>query len=316
MTLNQIFYFIKAAELENFRTASLQLHISQPSLSRSMAMLEEELGVALFEKTGRGIRLTKAGKIFYDHAVKISIDYDQAIDRMAEVAGGQGKIDIGYVFPLAGHYIPSKVRLFLEKKENENVSFSFLQDHSHDIIRRLRAGELDIGFGGKTDDPDLEFYPLIDQEIVVITPSDHPLADQCFVALEHVMKYPLIGYDPASWMGIHTRAFYETYDLRPSIPFECPDEYSIVALVRENFGIALVPVTDVLAQTAGITIHHIQGLDLYHQIFMFWKKDQYLLPSARRFIDYMIETSKAENDRKNESKQYLKDIIQKKKNTL
>ena len=170
MTLNQIFYFIKAAELENFRTASLQLHISQPSLSRSMAMLEEELGVALFEKTGRGIRLTKAGKIFYDHAVKISTDYDQAIDRMAEVAGGQGKIDIGYVFPLAGHYIPSKVRLFLEKKENENVSFSFLQDHSHDIIRRLREGELDIGFGGKTDDPDLEFYPLIDQEKVV--PND------------------------------------------------------------------------------------------------------------------------------------------------
>lgn len=79
MTLNQIFYFIKAAELENFRTASLQLHISQPSLSRSMDMLEEELGVALFEKTGRGIRLTKAGKIFYDHAVKISTDYDQAI---------------------------------------------------------------------------------------------------------------------------------------------------------------------------------------------------------------------------------------------
>ena len=54
--------------------------------------------MALFEKTGRGIRLTKAGKIFYDHAVKISTDYDQAIDQMAEVAGGQGKIDIGYVF--------------------------------------------------------------------------------------------------------------------------------------------------------------------------------------------------------------------------
>lgn len=141
--------------------------------------------MALFEKTGRGIRLTKAGKIFYDHAVKISTDYDQAIDRMAEVAGGQGKIDIGYVFWLAGHYIPSKVRLFLEKKENENVSFSFLQDHSHDIIRRLREGEHDIGFGGKTNDPDLEFYPLI-------------------------------GYDPASWMGVHTRAFYETYDLQRS----------------------------------------------------------------------------------------------------
>ena len=66
MTLNQILYFRKVARLENYHQAAEELYISQPSLSRSMASLESELGVALFEKKGRGVTLTKAGKLFLE----------------------------------------------------------------------------------------------------------------------------------------------------------------------------------------------------------------------------------------------------------
>ena len=66
MTLNQILYFQKVARLENYHQAAEELYISQPSLSRSMAALESELGVALFEKKGRGVTLTKAGKLFWN----------------------------------------------------------------------------------------------------------------------------------------------------------------------------------------------------------------------------------------------------------
>ena len=67
MTLNQILYFQKVARLENYHQAAEELYISQPSLSRSMAVLESELGVALFEKKGRGVTLTKAGQLFLEH---------------------------------------------------------------------------------------------------------------------------------------------------------------------------------------------------------------------------------------------------------
>ena len=70
MTLNQILYFQKVARLENYHQAAEELYISQPSLSRSMAALESELGVALFEKKGRGVTLTKAGKLFLSHPGK------------------------------------------------------------------------------------------------------------------------------------------------------------------------------------------------------------------------------------------------------
>ena len=68
MTLNQILYFQKIANLENYHQAAEELYISQPSLSRSMASLENELGVTLFEKEGRGVTLTKAGRMFLEYA--------------------------------------------------------------------------------------------------------------------------------------------------------------------------------------------------------------------------------------------------------
>ena len=79
MTLNQILYFRKVARLENYHQAAEELYISQPSLSRSMAALESELGITLFEKKGRGVVLTNAGRLFLEHADRIAGDCD--IDR-------------------------------------------------------------------------------------------------------------------------------------------------------------------------------------------------------------------------------------------
>ena len=122
MTLNQILYFRKVARLENYHQAAEELYISQPSLSRSMAALESELGITLFEKKGRGVVLTNAGRLFLEHADRIAGDCDIAAGKMKELASGGGKINIGYIFPLAGHYIPHNVRTFLDQEENSMSS--------------------------------------------------------------------------------------------------------------------------------------------------------------------------------------------------
>lgn len=86
MTLNQILYFRKVARLENYHQAAEELYISQPSLSRSMAALESELGITLFEKKGRGVVLTNAGRLFLEHADRIAGDCDIATGKMKELA--------------------------------------------------------------------------------------------------------------------------------------------------------------------------------------------------------------------------------------
>lgn len=208
MTLNQIIYFQKVARLENYHLAAKELYVSQPSLSRSMASLEQELGVPLFEKRGRGVNLTKAGKLFLEYADRIVEDCRVAMEKMSELASDGGRIEIGYVFPLAGQYIPCKVKEFLERPENRRVVFGFWQNHTSAIAEKVKSGELDIGFGGCIEKEGMEHFPILNQEVLIVTPKGHELEGQEEVPLQILDRYPVIGYDQASWMGTHTKYLY------------------------------------------------------------------------------------------------------------
>ena len=195
-------------------------------------------------------------------------------------------------------------------EENKNVVFNFWQNHTPAIAAKVRTGELDIGFGGYLKKEDMEFFPLSAQELVIITPKKHPLAGIREVPLSEMNHYPVIGYEKESWMGTYAKYLYRKYQIEPNMIVECPDEYSIVSLVRENFGIALMPQTDILLDADGINIHKLKGLQIYRQVFMFWMKDRYRLPAVERFINYMKEQQAEDaNDTENVSKVYLKDIV-------
>ena len=111
--------------------------------------------------------------------------------------------------------------------------------------------------GGCLEKDDMEFFPVANQKLVIITPKDHPLAERESIPFAELNRYPVIGYDKDSWMGTRTRALYAKYNIQPDIIVECPDEYSIVALVRESFGIALMPRTVILELSQGVCIHPI-----------------------------------------------------------
>ncbi|MGE9882242.1 LysR family transcriptional regulator [Lachnospiraceae bacterium HCP28S3_F9] len=286
MTLNQIYYFQTVARYENYRKAAEELYISQPSLSRSIASLESELGVLLFEKNGRGVNLTKGGKLFLEYADRIIDECEIAKNKMKEMASDGGKIDIGYVFPLASHYIPHNVRDFLNKKENKNVTFNFFQNHTSAIAKKVRSGELDVGFGGYIDKEEFEFFPVLSEEMVLITPKGHELESHKKVSIQELRNYPVIGYDRESWLGNYTKQLYRRLAFAPNIVVECPDEHSIVALVSEDFGIALVPAIEEINENR-VNIHRFDDIELMHHTFMFWMRDRYQLPAVERFIEYM-----------------------------
>ena len=129
MTFNQLSYFYQAAVLEHFNQAAEKMNITEPSLSRSIAALEDELGVTLFEKRGRNVILTKAGEIFLEHVSTILDDVKRAENKMHQIATDGGHIDIAYVSPLAKVFIPTIVRSFLTEKENKNITIQFLSGH-------------------------------------------------------------------------------------------------------------------------------------------------------------------------------------------
>ena len=176
MTLNQLGYFYQAAVLQHFNQAAEKINISEPSLSRSITALENELGVTLFEKRGRNVTLTKAGEIFLEHVTQILDDVTRASNKMQQIATNGGHIDIAYVSPLAREFIPNTVRSFLSLEQNKNITFHFFQDITSMNIEGLKKGSYDLIFGSySANEPNIEFIPIIKQDLVAILPIGHPL---------------------------------------------------------------------------------------------------------------------------------------------
>lgn len=287
MTLNQLIYFQKVAEIQHFRQAAAELNISQPSLSRSIASLEEELNIILFEKTGRNVRLTKYGRVFLEHVNRILDETELAAERMRQLSGNEGHVDIAYVFPLAGSYIPHIVRRFLQKGKNSKVTFSFHQSHTHDMVDGLKADRYDVIFGSYVEnEPDIQFVPIINQKMVVITPFGHPLTHRDSVRLNDLERYPLIGYDRSSGLGRFTARLYQSHDLSVNIICESPDENAISALVAEDFGIALVADVDLIRERK-VCILELEDADITHTVYMAYKKDCFLIPAVKNFVQFI-----------------------------
>ena len=296
MTLNQLKYFQAIARSENYRAAAEELYISQPSLSRSIDSLEDELGVQLFEKTGRGVTITKAGRLFLEYADRILEECAIAEFKMKELSSAGGRIDIGYVFPLANYYIPHMVRTFLDQPGNEHIKFGFTQNRTSSILKEVRKGIIDVGFCAFSEnEEELEFYPILMQEMVIITPKDHPLESQGSVSVKELENYPVIGYDRKSGLGGYTNRLYRNLGIKPDILCECADENAIQALVREDFGIALVAKVDVLNEDE-ISIHSLSDADLTHLVNMVWLRNHYQMPAIRKFIDFMKSTADIHRD--------------------
>ena len=287
MTLNQLIYFQAVARRQHFRIAASELNISQPSLSRSIANLEEELGIILFERHGRTVSLTKYGRIFLEHTERILSEVTLAEKQMKRLSSSAGHVDIAYVFPLAERYIPHLVRRFLSSDKNKEITFSFHQKHTTELVEGLKSEQYDVILGSYVEnEPDIQFVPILNQKMIIITPIGHPLSENKKPVLRDLEHYPIIGYDRHSGLGRFTNRTYEAYSIHPDIICESPDENAIASLVAEDFGIALVADADSLDHFR-LERLHLTDINLQHTVYMAYLKSHYQIPAVKNFISFV-----------------------------
>lgn len=296
MTLNQLQYFYQAAKTQHFNHAAENLSISQPSLSRAISSLENELGVMLFERVGRNVTLTKAGQIFLEQTEKILDDIAVAERKMEQIACSGGEISVAYVSPLSTRFIPQTVRSFSRIEENRDVTFHFFQGISSQNIQGLKNGRYDVIFGTRDiSEMSVRFIPLMRQEMVVILPEGHELCARDRIEASCFEQYPVLTYDHISGLGRHTENFYRRHNLRPSVICESPDENGIASLVEEGFGIALVADVDYIHRP-GICIRHLaEGQEFYHTVYMGYLAGKYQIPAVSRFIKFVRDACAQED---------------------
>ena len=290
MNLNQLYYFRTIARLQHFRQAALELNISQPSLSNSMANLESEFGLCLFEKQGRNVVLTKYGQIFLEYVEKILDELEHAEKKMKQLASSsEGHVDIAYISPLAQYYIPQTVRSFLNLEQNKNVTFTFKQGFTVEMIEGLKNDKYDLVFGSYIEnESDITFIPIINQELFVIVPLEHPLGKFDSIDLIDIEPYPLVAYDKNSGLGKLTLNLLKSINLNPKIICEAADEYAISALVASGFGVSIVAEAPALKH-AKVKKLHIKSPEYSRIIYLAYRKNKYFPPAVQNFISYIKE---------------------------
>ena len=175
MEIRHLRYFVTVAQERNFTRAAEKLHIAQPPLSRQIQQLEEEVGMVLFDRDSRPLRLTEAGRLFYEHAAQVLERFDDLRTMMRRFREAERpRFVIGFVASTIYAALPNLIRRF--RAETPGLDVSLVEMVSLEQIAALKDGRIDVGFGRiRLDDPAVRRDVLREERLVVALPLSHPL---------------------------------------------------------------------------------------------------------------------------------------------
>jgi DNA-binding transcriptional LysR family regulator len=244
MELRHLRYFIAVAEAENVTRAAQRLHVSQPPLSRQIHDLEEELGVPLFDRTGKSLQLNAAGKVFLVEARAVLDRANEAMHTIRALADDHEQtIHVGYAPSLSVQILPQILRSFEQSQPHVRVH---LHDRSSGEMQQgLRDGSLQAAFLAmpqKSTRDDLRYLKLQSHPVCVAMPSHHALAKKRKITLTELHQHRLIGYNRNEYTEYHH--WLESLSHGTKKPLRLAEEFdsmtSLITAIESGRGIALV----------------------------------------------------------------------------
>ncbi len=289
MDLLQLKYFQTVARLEHVTKAARQLSIAQPSLSQTIARLEEELGVPLFDRKGREIRLNQFGAVFLQRVERIFGELEDARHEIADLAGMEhGRIALAVVIP---QILPDLLRSFLA--DHPHVSFRLFHQHSSETVQQqLEQGEIDLCITSPPIEQEgIGWINLMREEIYLMVPPDHRLADRTSIDLREVEHEPFISLKPGNTMRDLTDNCCRQAGFVPHVAFEGDEPSTLRGLVTAGLGVAFISelVLRTVADPSVIVPLRIEEPSCDRIIGLAWRKEHYLSQAAQYFRDFVIQ---------------------------
>lgn len=286
MDLLQLRYFRMVARLGHMTQAAQALYISQSSLSKTIAHLESELGVLLFDRQGRTIQLNQYGKAFLRHVEQVFAALDDGQRELAALTGGeQGQVALA---SMSVYLLPGLLRVFLA--EHPGIHFRVYSNPRQETFAQLERGEVDLALSSPpVEQPGIEQVLLMEEEILLALPPEHRLAHREAVRLTEVAQEPFLAFKPGYRLRYLTDTFCQQAGFTPHIVFEGDDPVALLQLVKAGLGVACLPalVWQSLPEIAVARVP-IEEPRCQREVLLLWSKERYLSVAAQHFRDFII----------------------------
>ena len=219
MNLDHLRYFQAIAYYEHYGRAAQALHVSQPNLNYAVTQLESELGVPLFEKQGRGVQLTRYGKLFLQSVNQSLQILDAGTRNLQELGRGGGLVLLGAIRKLAAQTVPELMQQFLAQPGCETTRFELHTESSFtaDLLKAVAEERLDMAF------------------------VSHPLAQKNSVSLRETLPYPFVYFSKRGGLRRPIDELFRQIDAAPQIAYETEEDTVVAGMAAAGFGIAIVP---------------------------------------------------------------------------
>ena len=293
-----LMYFLVAADTGNFTTAAEQMFITQSTLTKAMNNLETTLGVPLFEKRGRNIRLTSYGETFYEDLKKISQDLSGSIHKLHDMIDlKSGNISISGSYTMCAEYLPHEIRRF--RKDYPDIDFSIQYTGTGFILKQLLEGTTELGFCGDYDInakqyETLERLLVKEEELIVIVPPQCRLAKTGIIEDFSAFRDDSFIVNSKSNTGTNyvLNRLCEEAGFKPHIAFESNDDHTMIGMVASGLGMAVIADSPSLLVN-NVSVLHFARPPVKHQ-YMVYNRERELTPLVKSFVDFIREETTRE----------------------
>jgi LysR family hca operon transcriptional activator len=250
LELRHLRYFVAVAEARSLKLAAEgKLHTTQPSLSRQIRDLEDEVGTPLFVRGAKGVELTPAGRVFLDHARIMLSQAEAAVQSARQIAyPTKPSFALGFMIGHDTTWLPEALKLLRDELPNIHVVIS--TQNSPQLAAALLHGGIDVAFLRREDgSSDLDFRTLVEEPFEVFMPSNHPFAARKTISLQEIAGETFIsisgtalsisGKQPALRRAIDRFLNDNGIEIRPS--HEVDNLGGVMSLIASTGGVALLP---------------------------------------------------------------------------
>lgn len=288
VNLRQIQAYVAVGRFSSFTRAAKHLNLSQPALTVQIRQLGEALGVRLFDRSTRSVKMTPIGRELAPSLERVLLEIDAVMVNTKELASHiKGTVIIGVLPSISSNLLPNTIVEFL--KQYPGIVVRFRDVLAQQIVKLVREEAVDFGIGiMRMPDPDIQFTPLLTDHLGVIFPAGHPVERRRNISVKYLTTFPLILMDPETSVRDLVDHAFESVGQVGVPTFEAAFPSTALALVKAGLGITIQPSTSMeLASSRGLKFRTIRHQGLTRQIGVIQNTGRSLSPSAEAFIQIM-----------------------------